>query len=511
VTVEVNNPADELLPAEQKPAVGNVAARGLLWMFGQSTASKLITTASQIVLGWLLFERDFGRIGLALTVYSFPALLQQAGLRDVLTQRQERFAKLANPAFWMGLCSGILAALIMVAAAPIAERAYQKEIVGLVVLLALSSPFEGLATVPYAKLQIEMRFRAIAMITLWNIAATAALSIFFAWRHYGPYSVILPRPILAAVQAVVLFWWTRPRLKWNPEFRFWRELVVPLMLLLAIAGCNTLVSQADYMALGYFRSEAVVGLYFFAFGLSLQGLRLVASSVTSVLFPALSRIQENPEHQLQVALRLMRVTACVGIPIMLIQALLARPVMNILFHHKWDAAVPIVQILTIGFSMDALSWVAGSLLQSQGHFGRYLIINVILSSAVVVVVVTTAYFYEALGVAIAVAIYFLAANPTFLFLSLRPQGIRVGQILSIYARPLVIAWTTFAAGALAAHVIPEMRGADWLRIFASLIVAGLVYLPLLMTLAPREWEEFRGRISQLLRRGAGPGFPVGHS
>jgi hypothetical protein len=140
-----------------------------------------------------------------------------------------------------------------------------------------------------------------------------------------------------------------------------------------------------------------------------------------------------------------------------------------------------------------------------------LIINVILSSAFVVVVVTTAYFYEALGVAIAVAIYFLAANPTFLFLSLRPQGIRVGQILSIYARPLVIAWTTFAAGALAAHVIPEMRGADWLRIFASLIVAGLVYLPLLMTLAPREWEEFRGRISQLLRRGAGPGFPVGHS
>jgi PST family polysaccharide transporter len=509
VTVEVNNPADELLPAEQKPAVGNVAARGLLWMFGQSTASKLITTASQIVLGWLLFERDFGRIGLALTVYSFPALLQQAGLRDVLTQRQERFAKLANPAFWMGLCSGILAALIMVAAAPIAQRAYQKEIVGLVMLLALSSPFEGLATVPYAKLQIEMRFRAIALITLWNIAATAALSIFFAWRHYGPYSVILPRPILAAVQAVVLFWWTRPRLRLAPQLEYWRELLAPLGLLFAVNVCNTLVSQADYMALGYFRREQVVGLYFFAFGLSLQGLRLVASSVSSVVFPALSRFQDNPQHQVQVSLKMIRVMACIATPLMLLQALLARPAMNIVFRHKWDAAVPIVQILTIGFSLDALNWIAGSLLQAQGRFGRYLAINIALALTFLTVVTIAASRYEALGVAIGVAIYYLAMSPVFLSLTLRPLGVGIAQIAAIYVRPLLIALTTFAAAGLAARGIPDIPGADWLRALAILIVGGAVYIPLLIYVTPDAWLELRTRAVQILNRGGfRRGFPV---
>lgn len=509
MTVELNNPADELLPAEQKPAVGHVAARGLVWMFGQSMASKVVSTLSQIVLGWLLVERDFGRIGLALTVYSFPALLQQAGLRDVLTQRQDRFRELSNPAFWMGLCSGILAGLIMLAAAPLAQRAYQKEIVGLVMLLALSAPFESLATVPYAKLQTEMRFRAIALITLWNISATAALSIFFAWRGYGPYSVILPRPILAAVQAIALLWWTRPTLKWKPELQFWPILLAPFGLLFAVSICNTLVSQADYMALGYFHSEQVIGLYFFAFGLSLQGLRLVASSVSSVVFPALSRIQTNPEHQLSVTLKMMRVMACVAVPLMLLQALLARPGMNIVFHHKWDAAVPIVQILTIGFSLDALNWVAGSLLQAQGKFGRYLAINIAMALAFLAVVVTAAYFYEAVGVAIGVAIFYLVMGPVFVALTLRPLGVRITQIFGIYPRPLLIACATFAAAALAAHAIPNITGADWIRVLVILVVGAAVYLPLLIYVTPDEWQELRARAMQVLHRGqARGGFPV---
>jgi O-antigen/teichoic acid export membrane protein len=307
----------------------------------------------------------------------------------------------------------------------------------------------------------------------------------------------------------VLLWWTRPKLKWKPEFQFWGELIAPLGLLLAVGVCNTLVSQGDYMALGYFRSEQVVGLYFFAFGLSLQGLRLVASSVSSVVFPALSRIHKNPEHQLAVSLKMIRLMACVATPLMLLQALLARPGMNIVFHHKWDAAVPVVQILTIGFSLDALNWVAGSLLQAQGKFARYLAINVAMAIAFLVVVVTAAYFYEAVGVAIGVAIYYLAMSPVFLALTLRPQGIRVAQIFGIYARPLLIALLTFAAAALAARAIPEIVGADWIRAFIILIVGAAVYVPLLIYLTPAEWDELRTRAVQLLHRG-GPrrGFPV---
>jgi O-antigen/teichoic acid export membrane protein len=508
VTVEVNNPTDELLPAEHKPAVGQVAASGLVWMFGQSVASKVVSTGSQIVLGWLLVERDFGRIGLALTVYSFPALLQQAGLRDVLTQRQDRFRELSSPAFWMGLCSGILAGLIMLAAAPLAQRAYQKEIVGLVMLLALSAPFESLATVPYAKLQSEMRFRSLAMIYLINIVANAALSIFFAWRGFGPYSIILPKPILAFAQAAVLLPWTRPTVRLNFEVHLWKYLLGPLSMLLAVSLCNTLVSQADYMALGLFHTEQVVGVYFFAFGIALQTLRLVAGSVSSVLFPALSRFHENREHQVQVAMRTVRIMGCVSIPAMLLQAAVARPVLNLLFHHKWDDAVPIVQILSVGFALDAMNWVAGSLLQAQGRFRLYLALNVGSAILFLSVVLFAAYFYAAVGVSVAVAVCYILLSPAFLTMTFSRSGVRLATILQMYVRPLLIGCATAGCAVLAAQLI---RGSgavrDIGRIALVALVATVVYIPLLKTFTPDVWGELLRRAVQLLGRTT-RGFPV---
>jgi PST family polysaccharide transporter len=506
--VEVNNPTDELLPAEHKPAVGQVAARGLIWMLGQSVASKVVTTAAQIILGWLLFEKDFGRISLAFTVYSFPALLQQAGLRDVLTQRQRRFRRLANPAFWLALCSGTLAALIMIAAAPMAQKAYHKDIVGLVFLLAVSAPFEALATTPYAQLQVEMRFRAIAAIYTWNIVANAALSILFAWFGLGAYSIILPRPILAAVQAIALLSWKRPPIKLHPELRLWKQLIGPLSMLMAVSLSNTLVSQADYMSLGLFHSAEIVGVYFFAFGIALQTLRLVAGSVSSVMLPALSRLQGNREHQVQVAMKTMRVMACVSIPALLFQAAVARPVLNVLFQHKWDAAVPIVQILSIGLALDAMNWVGGSLLQAQGNFRRYLTLSVTTSLTFLLVVLITAYYYAAVGVATAVAINYLVLGPVFLVLAMAPSGIRASELLRLYLRPILIGAATAGVATLAGHIVRGNSAmSDILRIAVITAVSALIYFPLLKILTPDVWDEMHGRIAQAFRRNT-RGFPV---
>ena len=64
-------------------------------------------------------------VGLAYTVVGFAGLVQQGGYKEILIQRQKHFNRWANAAFWMSVAFALLAACIMLIAAPVAARVYR--------------------------------------------------------------------------------------------------------------------------------------------------------------------------------------------------------------------------------------------------------------------------------------------------------------------------------------------------------------------------------------------------
>src|SRR4051812_23187819 len=167
----------------------------------------------QVLLARLLLPEAWGLVGEAYSVTAFAILIQQAGLREILIQRQGHFGRWANPAFWMSLTLGCLGALAMVILAPIAGWMYEDwhftgpppTVVYLVLLLALSTPFAGLDIVADAKLTNELRFRFLAWVKWLTAVGTMGLSILFAKLHWGAYSFVLPLPIITVVR-LVLMW-----------------------------------------------------------------------------------------------------------------------------------------------------------------------------------------------------------------------------------------------------------------------------------------------------------------
>src|SRR5437870_1142179 len=106
---------DEVAPA--KETFGQRAAVGFFWMTLVTITSKFITVAGQVVLAWLLSDKDFGVIALAYTAAAFPSQINQVGLKEVLVRRGKRYRLWANSAHWMALAFGVLSGLIMAAIA----------------------------------------------------------------------------------------------------------------------------------------------------------------------------------------------------------------------------------------------------------------------------------------------------------------------------------------------------------------------------------------------------------
>src|SRR4051812_50015840 len=78
----------------------------------QTVGSKFVGMAGQVILAWLLTPDDLGLWGKASIVMGFSGLIQQAGLRETLINRQRAYHLWANAAFWMSVALGLLGAVI---------------------------------------------------------------------------------------------------------------------------------------------------------------------------------------------------------------------------------------------------------------------------------------------------------------------------------------------------------------------------------------------------------------
>lgn len=500
-------------PASGSTLVQKTVA-GFFWMMAQTVGSKMVNMVGQVMLAWLLSPEDFGLVGLAYTVTAFATLIHQAGIREILIHRHAHFSRWATPAFWISLTAGCLAGAAMLVAAPIAAHVYEEpSLVGLVLVLALAAPFNGLDVVPDAFLVGELRFRYVALVKWIYAVGTMGLSVLFAHLQFGAYSFVLPQPIMLIVRLVMLWTVARPPIKRRLYLRRWKYLLNDSALLFLASFFIMLTWQGDYIVLGIWHDAKTVGIYFFAFNLSIQTMQVFTSNLSGVLFPALSKLQGDIVHQTRAFLRATELLALVGVPFCLLQAALAGPAIAMLFNSWWEPAIRVLQLLSIGMAVRLVASPGGSLMQAQGRFRTYLLVNAINSVVFLVLVGLAAYGVQGIAaahwVAAAVMIYFAFVGPVFMYIAIRPGGGRWGHIWHSYAAPVAASTLALSVAVFLGKHIPieEYRLKNAVRIGVIVLTSTALYLPLIRYLAPERTEALWQRLASLYRRRTTPPLP----
>jgi PST family polysaccharide transporter len=502
------------------PALGHTAARGAVWMALQSVLSKVAGIAGQLILAWLLAREDFGLVSLAYAWTALPSVIQQIGAREVLVRRGGRgYRHWVNAAFWMMLAFGLLAAGIMVLMSGFAGSQYlhaaadrgepaaiatrrAADLRHLILLVAAAAPLTGIANLPVALLERQLRFRFIAASVFAATVGTTLLSILFASPPFrlGAFAMILPLPIAAAGRLVVLLWATRPRLRPTPHLRRWRYIFGGSAWVLVGYLFGTCITQGDFMVLGLIHPPDVGGLYFFAFNLSIQTIVLFALSSYGVLFSTLSRLRTEPERQTAAFLSSARVLALVGVPVCLIQAALADAGVRSLFAAKWYTAIPVIQVLSAGMAIRILAWPSTGFLNASGRFLTFAMSQgvgaVVFLAAIVTAARSAGPSHAPLAVAAAAAAFFTIEGPACFLLACRG---RLGRgawraVLNVYSRPLLIGVLAGGAAWAASAVLPATsRGANVLRLLAGGVAGTAEFAIVLRWLAPEVLGEMRRR------------------
>ena len=483
-------------------SVTDRATRGLAWVTGAALVTKVVSTFGQIALAWFLLPEDFGAVAMAYSVMAFVNVLQQAGSAEVLLSRPKRFERWSSLALWMNLVIGVGAMAVVAGLAPLAARAFDAPVVApLLLVLALATPLSAVTAVPTAKLRLALRFRAIALTQFLLALSRTGMAIGLAAADFGPYSFVLPVPVTQAMLLVLLWRLARPRVDRRLQLRRWRYLLGDSVMLVASRGLNTVLWQVDYMILGLFHPKAVVGLYFFGFNLSIQTLRLFAGNFAQVMLPALANVKGGPARQTAEFIKAIRLLAVVALPLSVLQALLADPLVRLVFDERWYSAIGILQALSIGMAFRLVGSPAGTLMQAHRRYRTILAVNAVYAALFIATIALAAWLGDGLTVAIAAAAFFAVLGPAHLIIAVQGRGGSWRDIASLFGAATGVVTLPAAVGLALTYFIDAQAWPDYLFEAATCsFVFGVCYLLALRVGLPADFQQITRRVRGLLRK-----------
>ena len=341
---------------------------GVKWNVIARVVQQFIQFLLSIILARLLLPEDFGIVGMIAVFTGVASLFVDMGFGSAIVQRQQVEPRHLDAAFMISLLLGGGIAVILLLAAPMISQFYQNpQIVPLVSVAALNFLFIPFGMVPGALLQKAMQFNQLARIEIITMLFSGVLCVLLALLGWGVWS-LLAQALAANLAGALLKWRvTRWMPKWQFDLGAFRDLWGYSINLFGFSFINYWARNSDNLLVGRFLGAASLGIYNRAYSLMLLPISQVISIVASVMFPALSSIQEDKPRVKRIYLEAMDLLSFVIFPIMIGLSAVAAPFILTVYGEKWAEVIPLLQILALVGLLQSLVNPLGWIYTSQGQ------------------------------------------------------------------------------------------------------------------------------------------------
>lgn len=488
---------EPVLPGETEAAT---AAHGARWTIIAMIARQFGRLGFALVLARLLGPVDFG-VASAATIYvSLTAVLLETGLATGIVQKAKLRRQDEGAAFWTVTALGTLVGLLTVAfAGPIADFLDIPQLRPVLMVLAIGPVLKGLTIVSAARLQRDLRFRALSLGEV--IATLLGGGIGIAAAELGMHYWALVVQQVCTDALVLLIWLGAAGL---PAFvldrsalRYVRRFGVPLLgsQALGYVGRN-----ADNVVVSHFLGAAALSYYMVPYRIMLVPVSLLGNVANRVAFPIFARIQDDPLRIRRLFLRVTQVIAVPVVPGMLAVAVLAPDVVTTVFGPEWGPAVPVVIALATTGILESLTTPGGSVFMGLGRADLAL-----RWSWIPLLVCVPAFFaglpWGVTGVAAAYSIATLLLTPFQVAAIGRVAAFSLGDWLRAIWPAVAAGVPSTALGWLVHDVLETSAGfAVPATLCVSLVVVAVSYLVLLRLIDRQLFRESL-RVAKLLAKG----------
>lgn len=364
--------------------------KGLYWKFAEQFSNYGIQFIVGIFMARMLSPEDYGLTALPAVFMAISGIFVSGGFGTALVRKPDLTEKDLSTAFYYSMGVGLLCYVLLFVASPwIADFYNAPVLVPLMRVTALSFLYSPLGTGQSVILQRRLDFKTPTKVSVICRILSGVIGIVMAYTGYGVWALVISGFISGIIGQVITFWVVRwyPKAGWSKEsFRYlwgYGNKIMGSFLL------GTVYENIAPVIIGKYFSPAQLGVYNRAQGYAKMPSQNMTGTLQSVTFPVLSQIQNDDERLARSYSKMLRVSAFIVFPLMMMLAALARPLVLALITAKWEACIVLLQIMCLSMMWYPIHAINLNLLEVKGRSDLFFRLEIIKRSIGLLLLVCT--------------------------------------------------------------------------------------------------------------------------
>ncbi|MFJ3513546.1 lipopolysaccharide biosynthesis protein [Streptomyces sp. NPDC090131] len=333
------------------PSLGRKVGSAAKWSLINTVVMRLGNFATGIILArFFLGPEAWGVYGIAQTVLLVLLSANELGVSLAIVRWEGDPRRFAPTVLTLSAASSCLLYAVLFAVAPaVAEVLGSPEASGVLRVMCLCVILDGLSQVPAGFLTREFAQGRRMAVDGLNFVLSTAVTLLLAIDGWGAMSFAWGSVVgnvaaligcCIAAPGTLKFGWDREQAR--ALLRFGLPLAGASMLALGVVNVDTMVvgSVLDPLALGF---------YVLAFNISGWPVRIISEAARRVSFAGFSRLADSPQALAAGFSRALGVVMAGTVPICVLLAALAAPVVELVYGERWlPAARALPWLMALG-------------------------------------------------------------------------------------------------------------------------------------------------------------------
>lgn len=470
--------------------------KGLVWSFVERFATQGVQFLFGIILARLLSPEDYGTIAMPLVFLAVAQCFIDSGFSTALIRKPDLTEDDLSTAFYFNIGVGVICYLVLFFTSPLIADFYNTPILAdLLKVTALATLFNPLCAVQQAILTRKIDFKTQAVVSLSGAMVSGIVGLVMAFKGFGVWSLVCQQ-VGGYIIRTILLWILE---KWKPK-RIWswdsfRYLWGFGSKMLGSGLLDTIYNNIYPIVIGKFFSANDLGNYTRAQQFS----TLPSSNVTGVLqrvtFPVLSSIQNEDDRLARNYRKILKLSAFLIFPMMLMLSAIADPLIRVLLTDKWEGCIILLQIICFNMMWYPVHAINLNLLTVKGRsdlFFRLEVFKKIVGVAIMCVTIPQGIIWMVSG-GIVSSMIALVINTFYTGKIIHVGFLRqMGDLLPIIGVSFVM-W-------LLIHASLWLTSNIYVQLPIGICVGGIVYLACAKLLLKAEWADALSMIPSRFKR-----------
>ena len=326
---------------------------GLFWQFAESVCGDVVSFVVSVILARMLLPESYGEISLVNVFVVIANVFVVNGLGTALIQKKDADDLDFSSVFYVNLAFSMLLYFIIWLLAPFIGNFYRIPHLAIVLrVLAIKIPIAAVNSIQNAYVSRKMIFKKYFWASFAGTVISAIVGIAMAYMGFGVWALVAQILTNSGIDTLML-WFI---VKWRPK------LIFSFQRLKGLVSYGWKILASSLIKVGYDQlSNLIIGrlytskdLAFYSRGKKYPDLVVtdINSSISSVLFPAIAKHQDNYEKIKSMTRRSIKTSTYIMTPILFGLAALAEPLVSWMLTDKWLPCVPYMRICCIYYMMQ---------------------------------------------------------------------------------------------------------------------------------------------------------------